>query len=250
MYFSLNRSRFLIIYEDFNDYIASARNFATFDTRSPDDFGVGLSSSTIELDSPDFLRGTVISNEAGRGATEKERATMIAVPEKEEAKQEDKSQNIPGQINVTTVSFMSTLPAQGESLRLTAQGESLRLNRQKSAMSGGKPSVLGPLNKRIFVPKALCLLSRHPFFDYFRDIIEDLYRSSKNHVVNVIEGYINKLVLECPAPPRGLAKVKLQKYSKPKEYFELSQPPINQLPYVNASFFDCLFRNLNVDIIV
>jgi hypothetical protein len=100
------------------------------------------------------------------------------------------------------------------------------------------------------VPKALCLLSRHPFFDYFRDILEDLYRSSKNHVVNVIEGYINKLVLECPAPPRGLAKVKLKKYSKPKEYFELTQPPINQLPYVNGSFFDCLFRNLNVDIIV
>lgn len=87
-------------------------------------------------------------------------------------------------------------------------GESLRYTRQKSAMSGGKPG-LSALSKRIFVPKALCLLSRHPFFDYFRDIIEDLYRSSKNHVVNVIEGYINKLVLECPAPPRGLAKVKL-----------------------------------------
>jgi len=241
MYFSLNRSRVLIIYEDFDDYIASARKFATFDTRSPDDFGVRLSSSNIELDSPDVLRGTVISNEAGGGAQEKERATMIAGPEKEEGKQEDRSQNIPGQINVTTASFQTTL---------SAQGESLRLNRQKSVISGGKPSVLGPLNKRIFVPKALCLLSRHPFFDYFRDIIEDLYRSSKNHVVNVIEGYINKLVLECPAPPRGLAKVKLQKYSKPKEYFELSQPPINQLPYVNASFFDCLFRNLNVDIIV
>jgi hypothetical protein len=66
----------------------------------------------------------------------------------------------------------------------------------------------------------------------------------------VIEAYVNKLVLECPAPPRGLAKVKLEKYSKPGKFTELSQPPINELPYVNYSFFDCLFRNMSPEIIV
>jgi hypothetical protein len=98
MSLSIDRSRFLIIYEDFDDYIASARNFATFDTRSPDDYGLRLSSSNFELDSPDIMRGTVISNEAGGGAQEKERATVIAgtYSDKEEGKQEDKSQNIPG----------------------------------------------------------------------------------------------------------------------------------------------------------
>ena len=71
------------------------------------------------------------------------------------------------------------------------------------------------MRTRIFVPKAICLLSRYPFFEYFSEIVEDLYTASKNHMVNVMEAYISKLVLECPAPPRGLAKVLLEKYSKP-----------------------------------
>lgn len=87
----------MIIYEDFDDYIASAKNFAVFDTRSQEDFG-RLSSSNLEIDSPDVLRGTVISNEAGGGAQEKERATVITgtYSDKEESKQDDKSQRIPG----------------------------------------------------------------------------------------------------------------------------------------------------------
>jgi len=71
------------------------------------------------------------------------------------------------------------------------------------------------VRNRIFIPKAICLLSRYPFYDYFTEIIEDLYAASKNHMVNILEAYINKLVLECPAPPRGLAMVKLEKYSRP-----------------------------------
>jgi len=69
-------------------------------------------------------------------------------------------------------------------------------------------------------------------------------------MVNTVEAYINKLVLECPAPPRGLAKVKLEKYSKPGKFMELSQPPINELPYINRSFFDILFRNMTVENVV
>jgi hypothetical protein len=63
------------------------------------------------------------------------------------------------------------------------------------------------MRNRIYIPKALCLLSRYPFYDYFSEIIEDLYAVSKHHMVNILEGYINKLVLECPSPPRGLVKV-------------------------------------------
>jgi hypothetical protein len=69
-------------------------------------------------------------------------------------------------------------------------------------------------------------------------------------MINILEAYVNKLVLECPAPPRGLVKVKLEKYSRPGKFLELSQPPINELPFVNCSFFDVLFRNLTVDNIV
>lgn len=31
---------------------------------------------------------------------------------------------------------------------------------------------------------------------------------------------------------------------------EFTQPPINELPYVNRSFFDILFKNLSPDLIV
>lgn len=94
------------------------------------------------------------------------------------------------------------------------------------------------------------MMSRYPFYDYFSQIIEDIYEASRHHMVNILEGYINKLVLECPAPPRGLVKVKLEKYSQPGKFLELVQPPINELPYVNASFFDILFRNMTVENVV
>jgi len=39
-------------------------------------------------------------------------------------------------------------------------------------------------------------MSRYPFYDYFSEILEDLYCASTHHVIDVIEAYINKLVLE------------------------------------------------------
>lgn len=49
---------------------------------------------------------------------------------------------------------------------------------------------------RVFIPKAIAILSRYPFYDYFSEILEDIYNASKHHVFNIIEAYINKLVLE------------------------------------------------------
>jgi len=49
---------------------------------------------------------------------------------------------------------------------------------------------------KIYIPKALCIMSRYPFYDYFADILDDLYDATRHHVINVIEAYINKLVLE------------------------------------------------------
>jgi hypothetical protein len=92
-------------------------------------------------------------------------------------------------------------------------------------------------SKKLYIPKALVILSRHPLYDYFSEILEDLYAASKNHMINIIEAYVNKLVLECPCPPRGLVKVKLEKFSSPGNFLELTQPPINELPYVNRTFF-------------
>lgn len=103
---------------------------------------------------------------------------------------------------------------------------------------------------KVYIPKALCLISRYPFYDYFSEILEDLYRASRHHVFNVLESYINKLVLETPAPPRGLVQVRYNKFSKQHQTIELKQPPINKLPYVNNSFFNCLFKLIDLDDIV
>jgi len=86
---SFNCFRFLIIYEDFNDYIAASKNFSSFDLRCED--GLRNSSPNMDIDSPEILRGTEISTEAGGGFMEKERATMATgiVIEKEDSKNED-----------------------------------------------------------------------------------------------------------------------------------------------------------------
>lgn len=54
---------------------------------------------------------------------------------------------------------------------------------------------------KIYIPKALCILSRYPFYDYFDDILDDLYDATRHHLINVIEAYINKLVLEVISLP-------------------------------------------------
>lgn len=39
-------------------------------------------------------------------------------------------------------------------------------------------------------------MSRYPFYDYFNEILDDIYQAAKHHTINVVEAYINKLVLE------------------------------------------------------
>lgn len=58
-----------------------------------------------------------------------------------------------------------------------------------------RPSVPSK-NHRILIPKAICILSRYPFYDYFSRILDDIYNASRHHVINILEAFINKLVLE------------------------------------------------------
>ena len=39
-------------------------------------------------------------------------------------------------------------------------------------------------------------MSRYPFYDFFAEVLEDLYQASKHHLNNTLEAYISKLVLE------------------------------------------------------
>ncbi|CDW84381.1 UNKNOWN [Stylonychia lemnae] len=115
--------------------------------------------------------------------------------------------------------------------RALNQGQSIFQSRQTRQSVPAK-------SHKIYIPKAICLLSRYPFYDYFSEILDDLYNASKHHVI------------DCPAPPRGLARVKYEKYSKQGKFLELTQPPINELPFVNRSFFDILFKTLPPELII
>jgi len=50
--------------------------------------------------------------------------------------------------------------------------------------------------RKIYVPKAICVLSRYNFNDYYSEIIEDLYISTKTCLLNPLEHYILKLMVE------------------------------------------------------
>jgi hypothetical protein len=36
-------------------------------------------------------------------------------------------------------------------------------------------AVTGHTHNRIYIPKAICLFSRHNYYDYFQEILDDLY---------------------------------------------------------------------------
>ena len=279
--------RFLIIYEDFEDYVTSYKHFKAYEDKkqketpdvtkfhqefhrqsSADPSSVSQSQtspdtllSDLRGDSPDEVKGrggSTVTEVGGGGHADKERATVVAgTSEEAVVLQEDEEKK---------QSFITPAKAIGEVPSVTSSsnfhlGNFSQINQTltpqpmaTSKSADSKPStttrVSYSVRQRIYIPKALCLLSRYPFYDYYSEIIEDLYMASKNHMINILEAYVNKLVLECPAPPRGLAKVKLEKYSKPGRFMELTQPRINELPYVNRSFFDILFRNMTVENVV
>lgn len=89
--------------------------------------------------------------------------------------------------------------------------------------------------KSIYIPKCICLVSVHPFFNEFNKILNSLYSfSRKANKTNIpIEKVISNIVIEVPAPPRGLYKVE---YSLFDEKSILTQPKMNDLPLVNYKF--------------
>ena len=62
--------------------------------------------------------------------------------------------------------------------------------------------------KNFYVQKCICFASMHPFFMEFRKILKTIYLFSKaGRVIKPLEKIIESLILEVPAPPRGIWKV-------------------------------------------
>lgn len=95
----------------------------------------------------------------------------------------------------------------------------------------------------VFLPRCLILISHHPFFDFFRVALRQLYRITLVEAPLPIERYIANLACEVPLPPQG--KVKVELGITTENVITIERPPINQLPMVNFSFRP-LFASLSI----
>jgi hypothetical protein len=104
-------------------------------------------------------------------------------------------------------------------------------------------------NQEIWIPKALCIASAFPFYDYFKAILEDLYLGISCYKLStVIEAHLFNIVFQIPAPIRNKEIVRYPRLTdKP---LKMSQPGILELPYMNLSFFQLMLANISPDDIV
>ena len=95
----------------------------------------------------------------------------------------------------------------------------------------------------VFSPKALIILSHYPFYNLFREYLEQLYRISLSSSPIPLERYIVNFVQEVPLPPQGQIEVN---FALADRTIRISRPPKNRLPMVDFSYRP-LFTCLNVD---
>jgi len=83
--------------------------------------------------------------------------------------------------------------------------------------------------ENIFLPKALGILSRWPFIDFFRDYLCSLVFKSSTGLGLPIERYLINLTREAPLPPRGKVEVAI---TLDRTKFYLFRPPMNKIPII------------------
>lgn len=99
-----------------------------------------------------------------------------------------------------------------------------------------------------FVPKSLCLISRWPFIESFREVLCQFYRLSLSQIELPIERYICNFIDDVPAPPK--------EGQKDINYYILDQmikfkcPPLNQPNSWSSLPAQPLFECLNPENIV
>jgi len=87
------------------------------------------------------------------------------------------------------------------------------------------------------------VLSHHPFFDLFREVLQQLYRITFVEAPLPIERYISNIVSEVPLPPQG--KIKVEFGFTADKIISIQRPGINKLPMANFSYRP-LFASLSV----
>lgn len=97
------------------------------------------------------------------------------------------------------------------------------------------------INKKLVVNKAICILSRWPFFDIFEGFLNYLYksvfRSFKNPLNLPIEVYISHFMMNIPFPSIQRPKIRIQLSQLEEEQLTLSNPfEETPLPLSGATF--------------
>ena len=95
----------------------------------------------------------------------------------------------------------------------------------------------------VWKPKALTVLSHYPFYNLFREFLEQLYRISLSASPIPIERYVLNFMNELPLPPQGRYEVN---FTLPDRTINIRRPRTNQLPMVDFSYRP-LFTFLSID---
>ena len=102
-------------------------------------------------------------------------------------------------------------------------------------------------DKSVWIPKAICVASQYPFFDYYAKILDDLCsRLRCGMMAETFEAHLFNIVFKIPVPVRNREIVR---YPTMHEHspLDMCQPAIMELPYENHSFFERLFALISPD---
>ena len=108
------------------------------------------------------------------------------------------------------------------------------------------------INKKLVVNKAICILSRWPFFDLFEGFLNYLYksvfRSFKNPLNLPIEVYISHFMMNIPFPSIQRPKICIQLSQLEEDQLTISNPfEETPLPLSGGASFVCFLQTLGAD---
>ena len=108
------------------------------------------------------------------------------------------------------------------------------------------------INKNLYIPKCIMLMSLYPFFNEYEYILKKIYEyinSSKNENKKIfipLDKIIENLLIEIPNPPRGIFTVE---YTLIDENRIIKQNLMNELPFISVDLKK-LFMNFKSEEII
>lgn len=100
---------------------------------------------------------------------------------------------------------------------------------------------------KIYMPKAICLVSHWPYIDNFRDILKQIYRLHVSSTDIPLERIICNLVQEVPLPDQGVTAVQ---YDIGMFSVVFHRPPPKYFALTQDRCFEYLFRALRYDDVI